>query len=312
MSAEISVIDDQYVGQRVDNYLATRMKGLPKSRLYRAVRKGEVRVNKKRIKPEYRLQLGDEVRIPPLRLSEPEELEAPSRYLVKQLESRVLYESDNLLMINKISGLSVHGGTGITSGLIEALRYMRPDAKRLELVHRLDRGTSGCLLLAKKRHALLELHEMFLNRSIKKQYLALVQGCWKESVKKVDAPLLKNHLKSGERVVKVDEGGKPSVTRFRVIRRFEGATLLEAIPLTGRTHQIRVHAACSGHPILGDEKYGDDKVNKACQKNGLRRMFLHSSGLSFGLSKASNEEVNLCAPLDADLIAYLNRLVPVD
>jgi 23S rRNA pseudouridine955/2504/2580 synthase len=287
-------------GQRIDNFLITALKGAPKSLIYRIVRKGEVRVNKKRVKPEYKLQLNDLVRIPPVRLSERQEPPKISHNLTELLEAAILYEDNDLIVVNKPSGLAVHGGSGISLGLIESFRQMRPQAKFLELVHRLDRDTSGCILLAKKRSALKLMHESLQKSTITKIYHALVVGSWSDRKRKVDAPLRKNELKSGERVVKVSVDGKVSLTEFKVLERFgRQATMVEARPITGRTHQIRVHCQYEGHSIIGDEKYGTDEVNSEMKRHGFNRLFLHAAELRFPLPSGGRKVIK--APLDISL-----------
>ncbi|MGL5532303.1 MAG: 23S rRNA pseudouridine(955/2504/2580) synthase RluC, partial [Plesiomonas shigelloides] len=254
---QILTVADDEAGQRIDNYLRTRLKGVPKSLLYRILRKGEVRVNKKRIKPEYKLQAGDEVRVPPIRVSEKEDAPVSAKLTrVAALADCILYEDDGLIVLNKPSGTAVHGGSGLSFGVIEGLRALRPEARFLELVHRLDRDTSGILLVAKKRSVLRDLHEQLRVKTVQKDYLALVRGQWQKHCKVVQAPLMKNVLQSGERIVRVSAEGKPSETRFEVVERFEQATLVKASPVTGRTHQIRVHTLHAGHPIAFDDKYG--------------------------------------------------------
>jgi 23S rRNA pseudouridine955/2504/2580 synthase len=252
-------IDPELEGQRIDNFLRTFLKGVPKSLIYRILRKGEIRVNKKRVKPEYKLQGNDELRIPPIRVSEPSEVPSTKLDKVASLENHILFEDDWLIVLNKPAGTAVHGGSGLSFGVIEALRALRPEQKFLELVHRLDRDTSGCLLIAKKRSALKSLHEQLRDKQVDKRYQALVHGVWPENRFKVKAPLVKNVLKSGERMVSVNEvEGKPSETRFRILESFDDATLVEASPITGRTHQIRVHCLHAGHPIACDDKYGNE------------------------------------------------------
>lgn len=292
--------------QRIDNYLITRLKGVPKSHVYRIIRKGEVRVNKKRIKPEYRLQAGDIVRIPPLRLATPPSTTPPPK-MQERLEQCILYEDSNLIVINKPSGVAVHGGSGISFGVIEALRQSRPQEKFLELVHRLDRDTSGCLLLAKKPGVLKELHELMRNNQIEKIYLALVQGYWPRHLHQVDVSLKKYQLQSGERMVSVNTEGKTALTEFRVIERFTTTTLMEAKLHTGRTHQIRVHALHAKHPVVGDDKYGDKDFNKELRKFGCKRLFLHATKLQFVLP-STGQTITVQADLDAELQACLARL----
>ncbi len=299
-------IGDENEGQRVDNYLLGKLKGVPKSRVYRILRKGEVRVNKGRIKPDYKLQCGDIVRIPPIRMPQPADVVVPGRGLRELLSNAVLYESADLLVINKPSGLAVHGGSGISLGLIETLRQMRPEQKYLELAHRLDRETSGCIMLAKKRSMLIHLQEQLKNNGIQKRYLALVKGHWPTSRRRVNAALKKNQLRSGERFVCVDDEGKPSVTEFKVIKQYPQATLLEARLLTGRTHQIRVHAQYVGHPLLGDSKYADAECVSLQKSLGLKRLFLHAWRLDLRIPK-QNQPLSLEAELPSDLQHVLER-----
>lgn len=301
-------VDADYAGQRIDNYLRNQLKGVPKSLIYRILRKGEVRVNKKRVKPEYKLVANDTVRIPPVRVSESETV-LPSSKLnsVQRIEKAILYEDDSIIVINKPSGLAVHGGSGLSFGLIEGLRSLRPTAKFLELVHRLDRDTSGCILIAKRRSALKHLHEQLRNKSVDKRYHTLVQGEWPENRFKVKAPLLKNTLQSGERIVVVNPDGKPSETRFRILNRFKGATLIEAFPVTGRTHQIRVHCLHAGHAIACDDKYGDRDFDEKLKPAGLGRLFLHAYRLAFEHPK-TGKQVSFIAPLDEQLTKTIETL----
>jgi 23S rRNA pseudouridine955/2504/2580 synthase len=300
-------IDPDLEGQRIDNYLRTFLKGVPKSLIYRILRKGEVRVNKKRVKPEYKLQANDELRIPPVRVSEPTDLPSTKLNKVSSLENHILYEDDCLIVLNKPSGTAVHGGSGLSFGVIEALRALRPQQKFLELVHRLDRDTSGCLLIAKKRSALKNLHEQLRDRKVDKRYQALVAGEWPTDRFKVKASLLKNTLKSGERIVLVNDEGKPSETRYRILESFNQATLVEASPITGRTHQIRVHCLHAGHPIAADNRYGDRDFDQRTHNIGLKRLFLHAHSLAF-IHPNTDERVSYKAPLEPSLISVLKRL----
>lgn len=298
---QILTVADDEAGQRIDNYLRTRLKGVPKSLLYRILRKGEVRVNKKRIKPEYKLQAGDEVRVPPIRVSEKEEAPVSAKLTrVAALADCILYEDDGLIVLNKPSGTAVHGGSGLSFGVIEGLRALRPEARFLELVHRLDRDTSGILLVAKKRSVLRDLHEQLRVKTVQKDYLALVRGQWQKHCKVVQAPLMKNVLQSGERIVRVSAEGKPSETRFEVVERFEQATLVKASPVTGRTHQIRVHTLHAGHPIAFDDKYGDRDFDAQVAASGLNRLFLHAAAIRFRHPQ-SGQEMLIEAPLDGIL-----------
>lgn len=293
-------VDAESEGQRIDNYLVNHLKGVPKSLIYRIVRRGEVRVNKGRVKPDYRLQTGDRVRVPPLRRPEAAAVPPPGRRLIERIEQAVLYEDAGLLVINKPPGVAVHGGSGVDHGIIEALRIARPEEAGLELVHRLDRETSGCLMIAKKRSVLRALHVLLREEGgVDKRYLALLKDRWRGGNRRVTASLKKNMLSSGERVVRVDKEGKPSETVFRPMRQYAEATLVEAAPLTGRTHQIRVHAQHIGQPIAGDEKYGDETFNAVMREQGLKRLFLHASSLRFTLPDRAPLE--LSASLDDDL-----------
>lgn len=270
-------------GQRLDNYLIRVLKGVPKSHIYRIIRGGEVRINKKRAKPDTRLVVGDLVRIPPVRVSEEKEIFIGSRQLA-QLESCILYEDNQLLIVNKPSGIAVHGGSGLSLGLIEGFRKIRTDLSYLELVHRLDKDTSGCLMLAKKRSALRSLQALFEARLIKKTYWALLTHPWVgKAMAIVDVPLEKNTLQSGERMVRVHDEGKPSQTTFKLIENFAKACWVEASPKTGRTHQIRVHSAHLGHPIIGDEKYGGE-ITCSTMTSIKKRLYLHARAIQFNLN----------------------------
>ncbi|MCL4410648.1 MAG: 23S rRNA pseudouridine(955/2504/2580) synthase RluC [Gammaproteobacteria bacterium] len=304
-------VDADEAGQRLDNFLLAQLKGVPKSMIYRIVRKGEVRINKKRCKPDQKLVAGDEIRIPPVRTAPKQELPNPKLDKIANLENCILFEDEVMLVVNKPAGLAVHGGSGLSFGLIEGLRALRPQAKFLELVHRLDRDTSGVLMVAKKRSALRSLHEQLRDKQMDKNYVALVYGSWPGKIKAVDTPLQKNTLQSGERVVRVDDSGKASLTRFKVRERFPqssiSATLVEASPITGRTHQIRVHTQCVGHPIAGDNKYGVRGFDEQLQTIGLNRLFLHAESLTIQHPK-SGEPMRFFAPLDASLQAVIERL----
>ena len=294
-------------GQRIDNFLLARLKGVPKTLIYRILRKGEVRVNKGRIKPEYKLQAGDIVRVPPLRLPERDEPVPLAQGLLERLEAAIVYEDKALIVLNKPAGIAVHGGSGLNYGVIEAFRQLRPDAKDIELVHRLDRDTSGLLMIAKKRSMLRHLHEALRGDGVDKRYMALVRGSWPTAKKKISAPLLKSNLRSGERMVEVNPDGKEALTLFRVLRRFgEFATLVEASPITGRTHQIRVHAQHAGHSIAGDSKYGDDDFTREVRELGGKRLFLHAYALKVTLPEGQVLEVE--APVDEMWVRTLERL----
>lgn len=301
-------ITEDHDGQRIDNFLLTKLKGMPKSAIYKILRKGEVRVNKKRVKPLYKLQIDDYVRIPPVRIVEKEEFVPKNLDKIANLENAIIFEDKYLIVINKPTGMAVHGGSGLSYGLIEAMRSLRPDERALELVHRLDRDTSGCLLISKKRSVLKGLHEQLREKTMEKNYWALVDGSWKTKVKNVTAALRKNTLKSGERIVRVDEEeGKASHTRFKVLQRFTECTLVQASPVTGRTHQIRVHTQCAGHPIAGDDKYGDEGFDAYMREKGLNRLFLHAHDLTF-THPITEERLTVEAPLDNVLIKTIKIL----
>lgn len=298
----IEIASDE-AGQRIDNFLSRHLKGVPRSVIYRILRRGEVRVNSGRIQAKYKLRVGDRVRIPPVRLAAADAPAVPPG-AGAPLEQRILFENDLCLVLNKPAGIAVHGGSGLSHGVIEALRAARPGARFLELAHRLDRETSGCLVIAKRRSFLRAFHDQLRSGQVGKRYLALVQGRWQGGERRVEVPLRKSQLRGGERLVTVDAAGKQAVTVFRPVSRFPEATLLEVDLQTGRTHQIRVHAAHLGHPIGGDEKYGATGFNRSMREFGLRRLWLHAHFIEFSLP----QPVSLSAPLDADLRAVLDRL----
>ena len=296
-------VDEFSIGQRLDNYLIKQLKGVPKSRIYRIIRKGEVRVNKGRKKADYKLVSEDVIRIPPIRTSTEKDIK-PSDGLLKLLNSSILYEDKGLLVLNKTHGMAVHGGSGVTIGIIEALKsqYKEP----IELVHRLDRGTSGCLILAKKRSVLKSFHEQLLNHQVEKRYIALVKNSWSKKKHTIDAPIYQNSRNSV-----IDSKGKDSVSNFHPIKNFlmdaESASLVEVAIETGRTHQIRVHAKHAGHPVAQDDKYGDNSFDQLMKKKGLNRLFLHAKSIVF-TNPITNEIQKVTAPLPNDLEEFLNKL----
>jgi 23S rRNA pseudouridine955/2504/2580 synthase len=299
-------IDAERAGQRLDNYLLGELKGVPRSHVYRLIRSGQVRVNSGRTNPSYRLQAGDKVRVPPVgvRAAAPP-LATPDR--LEWLAERIIYEDARLLVIDKPAGLAVHGGSGVSLGCIEALRLLRPESKDLELAHRLDRDTSGCLLLAKRRSALRVLHALLREGQVDKRYLTLVKGRWPEGTTEIDAPLVTRRV-GGEARVKVDDSGKEARSAFRLLERFgKTASLLEVSIDTGRTHQIRVHAAHAGHPVAGDERYGDQDFDAYLKTFGLKRMFLHAHSVSFDWPE-TGEPFSASAPLPDDLKAVVTAL----
>lgn len=299
-------IDEDHAGQRLDNFLFSQLKGVPKTRIYRIVRKGEVRVNKGRVDVKYRLQVNDRVRIPPIRVAERDEQTIIQPTLRFSLENHILYEDEGFIVLNKPAGFAVHGGTGVNSGVIEALRQLRPEQRFLELVHRLDKDTSGCLIVAKKRSALKYLHELFRGDGVQKTYLALLAGQWQRKKQWVEVSLQKNINKGGERMVVVSKSGKAAQTLFVRLKKFADCTLVHASPKTGRTHQIRVHAAWLGHPIVGDDRYGDDVTNKRFRQKGYKRLFLHAEQLRFE-HPVSGETMHFTAPLPQELQTLIDH-----
>lgn len=306
-SVQFIDISEAQAGQRIDNFLLTLEKGVPKSRIYRAIRKGEVRVNKGRIKQTYKIQAGDSIRIPPLHTSEKETINSVSDRFRQQLIDCVILEDDDLLVLNKPPGVAVHAGSNIKQGLIEALRITRSELPYLELVHRLDRDTSGCLLLAKSRSALLNLQQQMINHDIDKRYLTLLKNSWGKQERLVEQPLKKNTVVSGERMVMVDPEGKYAKTIFVPRESFWQAQLTEVILFTGRTHQIRVHAQHIGNPLAGDDKYGQRNFNRDMKKFGLKRLFLHSWKLGIK-HPSTGEDIMLEAPLPEQLNNVLRKL----
>lgn len=300
-------IDDE--GQRLDNYLARVLKGVPRSMIYRILRRGEVRVNKGRVNPSYKIKSGDEIRIPPVKVSTGAvTIPSSNLNLVQELKDRILFENELLLVVNKPAGLAAHGGSGIEFGLIEAMRALYPEEKFLELCHRLDRDTSGALIIAKRRSALRNLHEQFRNRIVKKRYLTLVPGKWDRKLNLVNAPLVRNELRSGERMVEVNfKEGAPSSTGYDIVESFKEATLMAALPHTGRTHQIRVHSAYVKHPVGGDDKYGDKAFNALMKSLGCNRMFLHAYRVAFN-DPVTNRMVKVEAPLPQELEDLLEKM----
>jgi 23S rRNA pseudouridine955/2504/2580 synthase len=298
-------IDAAREGQRLDNFLLGQLKGVPRSHVYRVLRRGEVRVNSARAAASYRLQAGDSVRIPPVRVSQTKERGGARRF--EWLRACTLYEDDDLLILDKPAGLAVHGGSGVSTGLIEALRQLRPDLPMLELAHRLDRDTSGCLLIAKHRKALLVLHGMLRRGDVEKQYLALVKGRWRGGARHVSAPLARDRIRDGERLVGVSDDGRAADSGFAPKRFCGPATLMEIALHTGRTHQARVHAAYVGHPIAGDDKYGERAFNRELRGIGLRRLFLHAARLRFA-HPLTGAKIDIAADLPLELETVLEKL----
>ncbi len=303
---QLLTVPEELAGQRIDNFLQARLKGVPRSRVYRILRKGEVRVNKGRVKAEYKLAAGDIVRVPPIRAAEQAPAPLAGEQLCQLVRDSILYDDNGLLVINKPAGLAVHGGSGVRLGLIEVLRQMYPQSPFIELVHRLDRDTSGAIMVARKRAVLQHVQSELRGGRIGKSYLALAVGKWPRGRKVVEAPLRKNTLKSGERMVSVHQDGKASETRFQVLERFKAATLLAAEPVTGRTHQIRVHAQFVGCPLAGDSKYTSDEDNRAFRERGLKRLFLHSASVRCTLPDGS--AVHVEAPLPSEMQVLLKKL----
>ena len=294
--ATLLEVGEESASQRIDNFLFRRLKGVPKSHVYRVLRSGEVRVNSGRVKPDYRLQAGDKIRVPPVRTAEKPKTAKPAEF-------PIVFEDAALLVVDKPAGVAVHGGSGISFGVIESLRASRPQAKFLELAHRLDRDTSGLLMLAKKRSALVELHRMLRDGEVDKRYLAVAHGRWEGRTREIREPLHKYVTASGERRVSVKEGGMTAVTKISVVKKSDAFSLLEIQLLTGRTHQIRVHLTHAGHPLLGDEKYGDAALDR---KEGVKRLFLHAGNLGLA-HPVTKEPLSFKAPLPADMRTFIEN-----
>jgi len=301
-------VDDDHADRRLDNFLIGHFTSLPRTRIYRMIRKGEVRVNKGRIKQNYRLQTGDTVRVPPMYLSTQEKPSTPPEKLSELIGNSIIYEDDYLIAINKPSNIAVHSGSTVQYGVIEILRAQRPETDFLELIHRLDRATSGCLLIAKGHKTLRGMHGILKSGHVKKNYLALLKGQLTDTMRTVDVPLNKVSTESGDRMVRVDNAGKQALTHFHSQEHFRVASLSRIELVTGRTHQIRVHAAYIDHPLAGDEKYGDWEFNRAMEKLGLKRLFLHAETLSFEMP-GTGKQIELKAPLPDELDQFLKKLV---
>jgi 23S rRNA pseudouridine955/2504/2580 synthase len=303
VTARLVTVDEFSIGQRLDNYLLKQLKGVPRSHIYRIIRKGEVRVNKGRKKAEYKLQSEDIVRIPPIKTAS-EKVIKPSDNLIDVLNQSILYEDNGLMILNKHHGMAVHGGSNVSVGLIEALKtkYKQP----IELVHRLDRSTSGCLILAKKRSVLKALHEQLVQHQMEKRYIALVNNSWSKKRHTIDAPIYQN-----SRYSVIDAKGKQAVSHFHPLKNFQkddfSASLVEVVIETGRTHQIRVHAKYADHPIAQDDKYGDQLFDKLMKEKGLNRLFLHAKSITF-TNPTTNEIQKVVAPLPIELEDFLNKL----
>lgn len=296
------------LNQRLDNFLLRHLDNIPRTRVYRIIRKGEVRVNKKRSKPDYKLQIGDLVRIPPLRQDPqpPTEQRLPAAQL-ERLREAILFENEHVLVLAKPAGLAVHAGSGVAYGVIDIMRRLYPD-EAIELVHRLDRDTSGCLLLARHRAALVALQQCLRDNSLGKSYRALVQGNWPGHKREIAHPLQRFHLPNGERRVRVDAAGKAALTRVECLQRGDEYSQLRLELVTGRTHQIRVHCQAEGHPIAGDDKYGDDEFNRAMRRRGIRRLMLHASSLELPPTDFTPELViNAPLPAEFDLLSDCAR-----
>src|SRR5450631_4459381 len=314
-AVEMRTITADEAGQRIDNFLMRHFKTVPRSRIYRLLRKGEVRVNRKRVDAEYRIVEGDEVRLPPVRVDAGDEQgrvgpSRPSTSLLELIEKAVIFQDKHVLVLDKPAGVAVHGGSGMSFGVIEALRASRP-RETLELVHRLDRDTSGCLLVARDRPSLTSLHALIRNGGMHKTYLALVSGSWQLGTKRIEAPLATDNRQHGERHVRVAPAGKDSVSVFKPVQFFGPlATLMEVAIPTGRTHQIRVHASFAGHPLLGDDKYGDRERNAELKRHGLKRTFLHAHSVAFEWP-GSGMPFHVSAPLPAELSAVLDAITAI-
>ena len=298
-------VDKSVSGQRIDNFLTTYLKTIPRSRIYRLIRRGEVRVNRGRVRQHYRLSLGDIVRVPPVWSVESRSRTIPSAARRRFVERAILHEDEGLIVMNKPAGWAVHGGSGLDFGIIECLRAARPPARRLELVHRLDRDTSGCLLVAKRRSVLTSLHEALRHDRVRKRYLALTRGNFGNRRRRCEAPLLRQQRRTGERIVIAHTVGKPASTDFVPVEAGEIASLVTAYPRTGRTHQIRVHAMELGAPLAGDGKYGDSDFNRTMRSHGLRRLFLHAASIAIPYAEGWREFEAPLAPELSTVLACL-------
>jgi 23S rRNA pseudouridine955/2504/2580 synthase len=314
-SVQVLEIDENSDGQRVDNLLLRILKGVPKSRIYRIVRKGEVRLNGGRVKADTRVKTGDKLRIPPIRTAAPGEPIPISGGVINSLSKSIIYEDDRMLIINKPAGLAVHGGSGVSSGVIEGLRQLRPTDKFLELVHRLDRGTSGCLMIARKRSQLRRLQDLLRTKSqgdatkFEKHYVAVVHGQWPRRRQHVDVPIRKDSLNGGERICIVAADGKPSLTQVEVVRQNQRFSVLAVKPITGRTHQIRVHCRHLHHPVVGDDKYGFDALDSTLkQEQGCDRLMLHASQLYIPAMEKGDKPIHVEAEPGADMRKLMDSI----
>ncbi|ANZ22553.1 RNA pseudouridine synthase [Buchnera aphidicola (Diuraphis noxia)] len=309
LPVSIIYINENMINQRVDNFMHSRFKNLPKSMIYRIIRTGKIRINKKKIKPYYKLKLGDILKIPPIKIFKDIKHVCFSTSHDQNLLKNIIYEDDDLLIINKPSGIAVHGGSGLNFGIIEYFRKLRPLEKFLELVHRLDRETSGILILAKKRLSLISLHKQLREKKVKKKYIGLVHGLWPLNITKISKPLLKLKWNKIQKKVLIDSSGKPSETYFDIKKRFSSSTLLSIIPKTGRTHQIRVHTSYIGHPIVFDKRYGKNNLDTNIKnKININRLLLHSSEINF-IHPRNNNKMCIYAPLDEKFKDFLNKIV---
>ncbi|QFQ32519.1 23S rRNA pseudouridine(955/2504/2580) synthase RluC [Buchnera aphidicola (Aphis fabae)] len=309
LSASIIYINEDMINQRIDNFLKKKFKNIPKSMIYRIIRTGKIRINKKRIKPNYKLKIGDHLKVPSIKILIEEKTCFHVNNYEKNLLNNILYEDNYLLIINKPSGIAVHGGSGINFGVIEYFRNIRPLDKFLELVHRIDRETSGILILAKKRTSLVSMHQQIREKKIKKEYVALVHGLWPHDLKKISAPLLKVHLKNKQKKMLISNNGKTSETYFKIKKQYSFTTLMSIFPQTGRTHQIRAHTLHAGHPILFDKRYGNSDLDKLIKnKINSNRLLLHAISIDFTHPNNGNI-LHIEAPLDMNIRNFLQTLV---
>ena len=285
-------------GQRIDNFILRKYKSLPRSKVYKILRRGEVRINSCRVAPSYKVKENDELRMPPVKISE--NTETPGHDQSKKVIDFILYEDKEILIIDKPTGMAVHGGSGIKYGVIELIRAARPDQNNLELIHRIDRETSGCLMLSKKRSILRFMHKQFRSGAVKKNYFAVVKGFWRFGENKIDKPLMTHHRKNGERYVTCEASGKQALTKVKLINQYKDSALIQCQPVTGRTHQIRVHLSDSGYPILGDDRYGNQDINIKLKKKGMRRLFLHAQSIGFTDKNGADRLYTSPIPADFD------------